>query len=147
MSQISEPIWIGSFSEAQNAQLIKDKKITAFICLHEGSSYPPGHTILSRIPWFHFNPLEDKTFTWIQKASTKLRDLTMGGHHVMVYCLHGNKNAPVVIIDYFMRYEKYTYAGIFLRINQRRKILPLESIVTDRLGIVDGQGTGVDADV
>ena len=71
MSQISEPILIGSFSEAQNAQLVKEKQITAFICLHEGSSYPPGHAILSRMPWFHFNPIEDKTFAWIQKALSK----------------------------------------------------------------------------
>jgi hypothetical protein len=147
MSQISEAIWIGSFSEAQNAELVKEKQITALICLDEGSSYPPGHTILSRMPWFHFNPTGDKTFAWIQKASTKLRELTMEGDRVMVYCLHGNKNAPVAIIDYFMRYEKYTYSGIFLRINQRRKIVPLESIITDRLGVVDGQGTSVDADV
>jgi hypothetical protein len=147
MSQVSQPIWIGSFSEAQNAQLIKDNRITALICLHDGPSYPPGHAILSRMPWFHFNPNGDKTFAWIQQASTKLRDLTMEGHRVMVYCLHGNKNAPVAVIDYFMRYEKYSYAGIFLRINQRRKIVQLESVITDRLGIVDGQGTGVDADV
>ena len=147
MSQISEPIWIGSFSEAQNAELIKEKQITALICLHEGSSYPPGHAILSRMQWFHFNPLEDKTFAWIQKASSKLRDLTLDGQRVMVYCLHGNKNAPLAVIDYFMRYEKYTYSGIFLRINQRRKILPLESIITDRLGIVDGQGACVNTNL
>jgi hypothetical protein len=92
------------------------------------------------MPWFHFNPTGDKTFGWIQEASSKLRDLTIEGHRVMVYCLHGNKNAPVAAIDYFMRYEQYSYAGIFLRINQRRKIVPLDSVITDRLGLVDGQG-------
>jgi hypothetical protein len=134
MSQISQAIWIGSFSEAQNASLVKDIRITALICLHDGPSYPPGHAILSRMPWFHFNPTGDKTFGWIQQASTKLRDLTMEGHRVMVYCLYGNKNSPLVIIDYFMRYEQYSYSGIFLRINQRRKMLPLERLVTDVLG-------------
>jgi hypothetical protein len=147
MSQISQPIWIGSFSEAQNASLVKDNRITALICLHDGPSYPPGHAILSGISWFHFNPLEDKTFAWIQQASTKLRELTIDGHRVMVYCLHGNKNAPIAIIDYFMRYEKYSYAGIFLRINMRKKIAPLDSIITDRLGVIDRQGACVDANV
>ena len=103
--------------------------------------------MLSRMPWFHFNPLEDKTFAWIKQTSSKLRDLTLDGQRVMVYCLHGNKNAPIAVIDYFMRYEKYSYAGIFLRINQRRKIKPLDSVITDRLGVVDGQGACVDADM
>ena len=147
MSRISDQIWLASFSDAQNVSIVKDNRITALICLHDGPSYPPGYAILSRMPWFHFNPLEDKTFTWIQQASRKLRDLITEGHRVMVYCLYGNNNSPLLLIDYFMRYEKYSYAGIFLRINQRRKILPLESIIADRLGIVDGQGASVNADM
>ena len=147
MSQISQAIWIGSFSEAQDASLVKDNRITALICLHDGPSYSPGYAILSRMPWFHFNPNGDETFAWIQRASSKLRDLIMEGHHVIVYCLHGNKNAPIAVIDYFMRYEQYSYAGIFLRINMRKKIAPLDSIITDRLGVIDGQGACVDANV
>ena len=121
MSQISEQIWIGSFTEAQNQGLIHDLKITAMVCCSEGPSYAPGHAVVSSMPWFHISQLEN-TQEWLDEGATKLDELVKKGHRVFLYSLTGLSRAPSIVITYLTKYQKWSYMLAVLHINQRRPI-------------------------
>ena len=136
MSQIEDLIWVGSCSDASNAQFLEERGIEHIICCAEEYKYPPGFLYIKQKTdqWYRV-PMKDNTANILTEghfkdAAAKLNEWVSQGKKVLVHCYEGKSRSVSAVITYYMIYQGWTFDLAYWHLKTRRsKINPYERFI------------------
>ena len=124
MSQITESIWIGSYDDVCNDELLNERQITHILCCGEELDLRAGYPY-SRDRIGHKIPLEDNvadenTVARFLEGAAKLNEWVSQGRRVIVHCMAGMSRSVSVVITYLMYYKGWSYQTAYTLVKLRR---------------------------
>lgn len=124
MSQVTENIWIGSYQDVCNDELLNERKITHVLCCGEELDLRAGYPyskdrIGYKIP-FENNVADEKILDRFMEGAAKLNEWNSQGRRIIVHSMAGMSRSVSVVITYFMVYKGWSYHLAFNHIRFRR---------------------------
>ncbi|KRX09745.1 hypothetical protein PPERSA_02617 [Pseudocohnilembus persalinus] len=118
LDKITDTVWLGSFHEAGNKELLKKNKIThILVCGSElAENYPQD---------FNYKKLNLRNYDW-SKSLTGLFDETyefIKQGNCFIHCLAGVHRAPTFTIAYLIKEKGWTVKEAHDYVKSKRKII------------------------
>ncbi len=128
MSQITDHIWVGSYTDACDQQFQRERGITHILCCAEEFPMPPPHMLMgnSTANWHRLPIVDDKrdenTPQHFLDGAAKINEWVKAGHKVMVHCYYGVSRSVSTVMAYLIVYCGYPYTSAFHLVKLRRSI-------------------------
>jgi atypical dual specificity phosphatase len=112
----SKKLYLGDMFDANNETELKEKNITAIICLAKEVNIKQTH---SNISVYKYN-LQDSYDCNISLYFDEITDLIHKQNTVLVNCVAGISRSASFVIAYLMKYYGFTLKEAFLYVRKRR---------------------------
>ena len=130
MSEITEQLWIGAFTNVYSETFLAERNITHILCCAEEFKSPPGKFLLGNsnivnYPHWHRLPIVDdvvdeNTESQFREGAKKIDEWIRAGKKVIVHCYAGISRSVSTVITYLMIYKGWSYDIAFMHIKMRR---------------------------
>jgi len=113
MSMITDYIWIGSYDDVCNTQMLNAWRINHVMCcanelpLRAGFPYSKER-IGYKVPIVD-NMADEKTMDRFLEGAAKLNEWISQGNRVIVHCMAGMSRSVSVVITYLMVYKGWSF--------------------------------------
>lgn len=119
LTQVTDSIFVGSSTVAQNGELLKRKEITHIInCASQLIAAAPGFEVLN-IPMVDGG--DENILSHIWKTTTFIINAISKGGRVLVNCIEGVSRSCSVIIAYLMLTENLDYMTAYKIVRKQRR--------------------------
>lgn len=125
MDEITPDIYIGSYEDSQNLELLKEKGIRSILSLIRLSTdidYSSLNLERREVVELVDGP-RNATSSVIHAVNT-LSSLVAEASPVLVHCFAGRSRAPSIVACYFIWYREMDYTEAWARISRRRDVFP-----------------------
>lgn len=130
--EISEDLYLGPISAAENPELLKKLNIRAIVTVMESHLASP----ISEINYFHIS-VKDDNRSRMPKFYESLDDfIEQQEGAVLLHCSSGISRSSAVLIEYLMKKEKISLLEAFKKVSDARPvILPNDTFFSDLLKV------------
>ena len=124
MSQVTENIWIGSYQDVCNDELLNERKITHVLCCGEDldlrAGYPYSKDRIGHKISIEDNVADEKTLDRFMEGAAKLNEWISQGRRIIVHCMAGMSRSVSVVITYLIVYKGWSYQTAYTLVKLRR---------------------------
>ena len=118
MSEITDQIWLGSYADVVNRNFLRERQITHILCCAEELPLRVGFPYSTTLEGYKVTGI-----TWAQDAAEILDKWVSEDKRIMVHCTDGVGRSGSAVIEYLIRYKKWSYSLAYDHIKLRRNIL------------------------